>query len=154
MSAQRVRYTTTTMILRRTTQRMDTELVARLEAAGYPNMSPAFCTLFDNLDREGTRLTELATRAGMTHQSMSELVAILEGRGYLERRPDPADGRARLVCLTPEGKKLARSARAEIAAIEGEWMQRWRRAGMTADLREVLESALADAERAPQPLVT
>ena len=154
MSAQRVRYTTLTMLLRRTTQRMDSELVARLEAAGYPNMSPAFNTLFENLDREGTRLTELAARAGMTHQSMSELVAILEGRGYRERRPDPSDGRARRVCLTPEGKKLARTARAEIAAIEAEWTRRWRRAGMTADLPGVLESALAEAERAPQPSVT
>jgi DNA-binding MarR family transcriptional regulator len=153
MAAQRVSYTTITMLLRRTTELMDSELVARLEAAGYPNMSPAFNTLFENLDREGTRLTELASRAGMTHQSMSELVAILEGRGYLERRPDPSDGRARLVCLTPEGKRLARTARAQIAAIEAEWTRRWRRAGMTADLPGVLESALAEAERAPQPSV-
>ena len=153
MAAQRVSYTTITMLLRRTTELMDSELVARLEAAGYPNMSPAFCTLFDNLDREGTRLSELAARAGMTHQSMSELVAILEGRGYLERRPDPSDARARLVCLTPEGKKLARIARAAIAAIEAEWTQRWRRAGMPADLPRVLESALAEAEQAPQPSV-
>lgn len=157
MSGQRIRYTTTTMLLRRTTQLIVSELMARLEAAGYSNMSsnisPTFHTLFENLDREGTRLTELAARSGMTHQSMSELVSILEGRGYLERRPDPADARARLVCLTPEGKKLARIARAEIAAIEAEWTQRWRRAGMTADLPRVLESALAEAEQAPQPSV-
>ena len=57
------------------------------------------------------------------------------------------------MCLTPEGKKLARTARAEIPAIEAEWMERWRRAGIAADLRRVLESALAEAERAPQSLV-
>jgi DNA-binding MarR family transcriptional regulator len=155
MSGERVRYATTTTLLRRTTQRLVSELMARLEAAGYSDMSssisPTFHTLFENLDRQGTRLTELAARSGMTHQSMSELVAILERRGYLERRPDPSDARARLVCLTPEGKKLARIARAEIEAIDAEWTKRWQRAGMTANLREVLESALAEAEQAPEP---
>ncbi len=28
----------------------------------------------------------------------------MDGLGYLERRPDPADGRARLVCLTEAGR--------------------------------------------------
>jgi DNA-binding MarR family transcriptional regulator len=55
---------------------------------------------------------------------MSELVSVLEQRGYLERRPDPSDGRARLVCLTPVGRQMSRRAITEMAAIETEWRQR------------------------------
>jgi len=40
----------------------------------------------------------------MTHQSMGELIDTLERRDYVERRPDPDDGRARLVCLTAKGR--------------------------------------------------
>ncbi len=67
------------------------ELIARLHAAGYSDVTPAHHGVFENLDPGGTRLTELAARAGITHQSMSELVSVLERRGYLERRADPAD---------------------------------------------------------------
>jgi DNA-binding MarR family transcriptional regulator len=82
----------------------------------------------------------------MTHQSMSELVAALERRGWVERRPDPTDGRARLVCLTPEGSALTRRGLHHINAIEREWQERWREAGHEGQLRPVLERALKQVE--------
>lgn len=99
------------------------ELVKRLTARGYPEIRPAHGRVFENLDREGTRLTELAERAQLTHPSMSELVGNLERLGYLERVADPGDGRARLVRLTSEGRALQRVALAEIAEIEDTWLQ-------------------------------
>jgi DNA-binding MarR family transcriptional regulator len=134
-------------LFRRTAALMVDELVERMDAAGYPNLSATYHPVFENIDRNGTRLTDLAARAGMTHQSMSELVAVLEGRGYLERRPDPRDGRAKLVCLTTTGRKLVRTSMAEIDAIEAKWRERWRRAGARGDLRRVIETALADHDR-------
>src|SRR5690606_8375091 len=56
-----------------------------------------------NLDLAGTRATELAQRAGITKQSMSELINQLESSGILERRPDPADGRAKIVYFSKAG---------------------------------------------------
>src|SRR6478752_4287416 len=53
--------------------------------------------------RGGRRLTELAVVAGMTKQAMGEFVAALTDRGLVEVEPDPADRRAKLVFLTPEG---------------------------------------------------
>jgi len=82
------------------------------------------------LDPGGTRLTELAARAGITHQSMSELVSVLERRGYLERRADPVDGRARIVCLTDKAKQMLRLALKEGAVIEADWDQRLADAGL------------------------
>jgi DNA-binding MarR family transcriptional regulator len=135
-------------LLRRTTRLMLSELVERLARAGHPNMSPAFHPLFENIDAQGTRLTELAARCDMTHQSMSELVVLLEERGYLERRPDPSDGRARLLCLTQRGKELVRLAIAEMTAIEAQWLERWGSAGEPGSARTALETALRQAERA------
>ena len=97
------------------------ELSARLQADGYEGVNPAHHAFFENIDPDGTRLTELAARADMTHQSMGELVAAMERRGWAERRPDPSDGRARLVCLTAEGSKLTRRGLHHIKEIEAEW---------------------------------
>jgi DNA-binding MarR family transcriptional regulator len=95
----------------------------------------------------GTRLTELAARADMTHQSTSELVAGMERRGWVQRRPDPTDHRARLVCLTPAGRDLARRGLHHINEIEAKWQARWRAAGYDGRLRDVLEQAIAGEER-------
>ena len=100
------------------------DLTDRLHAAGYTDVTPAYQAVFENIDRNGTRLTVLAARAEMTHPSMSELVNLLERRGYVERRPDPADGRARVVHLTQQGRQAARAALAAIAEIEADWYSR------------------------------
>lgn len=133
-------------LFRRTTHLMVAELVDRLASAGYPDLPAATHPVFENLDPEGTRLTDLAARADMTHQSMGELIDTLEHRGYVERRPDPGDGRARLVCLTAKGRQMVRAALREIGAIEAGWTQAWTAAGLRSDLRAALEQALAETK--------
>ena len=76
-------------LMRRASRLMVEELVERLRAAGFDDMTAAHHPVFENLDRDGTRLTVLAARTGMTHQSMGELVGALERAGYVQRRPDP-----------------------------------------------------------------
>ncbi|WP_433729094.1 MarR family winged helix-turn-helix transcriptional regulator [Nocardia sp. CA-129566] len=79
------------------------ELDAGLAAAGFADLRAAHAPVFQVIDPEGTRLIDLAARAGMTKQAMGELVRHLESRGYVEVAPDPTDRRARLVRLTPLG---------------------------------------------------
>jgi len=79
------------------------ELDAGLAAAGFTDLRAAHAPVFQVIDPEGTRLIDLAARAGMTKQAMGELVRYLEVRGYVEVAPDPTDRRARLVRLTPLG---------------------------------------------------
>jgi DNA-binding MarR family transcriptional regulator len=134
------------MAFRRTARLMVEELIERLEADGHDGVHPSHHALYENIDPGGTRLTELAARANMTHQSMSELVATLERGGWVERRPDPTDGRARLVCLTPEGTQLVRRGLHHIAEIEAKWQERWREAGHDGELRPVLEQAIKSEE--------
>ena len=47
----------------------------------------------------------------MTLLAMSELVDDLQRLGIVERRPDPRDGRAKLICLTDAGWEAMRTAR-------------------------------------------
>ena len=68
-------------------------------------------------------------------------------RGFVERVPDPEDGRARLVVLTDAGKDLVRTAVRVIASIEQEWTARWEAAGLRGDVRTALAAALP--ERSP-----
>jgi DNA-binding MarR family transcriptional regulator len=138
------RIVTLIALLRRTSRAMVDEITERMEAAGFPDSPPRHHPVFESLDPEGTRLTVLAARAGMTHQAMGELVRELEDRGLVERVEDPSDGRARLVRLTGDGRDVVRAAVREIAAIERRWARRWKDAGLEGDLRAALEAALRD----------
>ena len=64
------------------------------------------------LDREGPQsISDLAAGAKMRPQSMAQTVKELEQSGYVERRPDPHDGRRSIVELTPQGLERLQSDR-------------------------------------------
>jgi DNA-binding MarR family transcriptional regulator len=71
--------------------------------AGYTDARISHINLTRNLDRDGTRLTELASRAGMTKQAMGELVDQCVDIGLVERITDPTDKRAKIVQFTRTG---------------------------------------------------
>jgi DNA-binding MarR family transcriptional regulator len=95
------------------------ELVETLAERGYPDARPGHVPLIMNIDRRsGSRLSELAGRSRMTKQGMMLLVDDLEGRGYVRRVQDPADGRAKVVRLTARGRRYVAEARRAVAAVE------------------------------------
>ena len=71
----------------------------------------------------GSRLTELAKRAGITKQSMGEMVDSLEQRGYVERIPDPTDARATLIRRTQRGWELTQLICRGVKDAQREWAQ-------------------------------
>jgi DNA-binding MarR family transcriptional regulator len=86
-------------------------------AAGFP-IRPAHSVVFGQMAGGGIRLTDLARGASMTPQAMGELVDDLERLGYLERQPDPADRRAKLIVLTAAGRDVLAAGVATIRTIE------------------------------------
>lgn len=95
------------------------DLVVELEERGWPDLRASQAALVLNVDRRfGTRLTELARRAGVTKQAMMVVVDELEVRGFVRRTPDPEDGRAKVVRLTARGRTLAAESRRAVAAVE------------------------------------
>ena len=80
------------------------EFRAELDEAGYADIRPTHGCVFRFVHEDGMRLTELADLAGMTKQSVGEIVDDLAELGYVERIPDPADRRAKLIRLTAKGE--------------------------------------------------
>jgi DNA-binding MarR family transcriptional regulator len=98
------------------------ELAARGEGTtGTEGIRPAHLQVFGVIKAEGTRLTDLAAWAGMSLSAMAELVDGLEQLGYVERRRDSRDGRAKLVLLTDSGWRAIRQGQRVIAQIEADW---------------------------------
>jgi DNA-binding MarR family transcriptional regulator len=119
------------------------ELTKRVQAAGYTDLRPGHGCVFGNIDADGSRLTELADRARMTKQSVGEVTTDLEARGYLERVPDPNDGRAKIIRLTARGREAQAIGRVLIDDIERDWADRVG-ADRVAALREALEAITAE----------
>ncbi len=101
--------------------------IQKLHTYGHEGLSINHTGLLANLDTGGTHITVLAERAGVTKQAMGQLVAELEGKGYVTRIADPTDRRAALVQFTPAGwqflqdaYRVKREIEAEYTAILGE----------------------------------
>jgi DNA-binding MarR family transcriptional regulator len=85
--------------------------------AGHP-VKASHSAVFGQMTAEGSRLTDLAKGANMTPQAMGELVDELEGLGYVLRRPDPTDRRAKLITLTEAGRQCVSAGINTIGDIE------------------------------------
>jgi len=108
-------------LLGRLLREFRSELFAPAAEQGYPDLREAHLQIFGNVGIDGVRLTELAGRAQLGLAAASELVSELEWTGYLERRPDPADGRAKLIFPTARGRKALDDAGDRVAQIEQRW---------------------------------
>lgn len=97
-------------LLRRPYEDMSRWLYAELANLGFDEVRPAHSSVLRNLSPEGSRVTELAARAGMTKQSMAYLVEQPVGAGLVEVGADPADGRARQVRFTARGTEVVAAA--------------------------------------------
>src|SRR3982074_834872 len=94
---------------------------APLAAAGFADYRPTHESVFQWLGPDGDRISDLAQHAGMTRQSMGGLGDYLGGHGYVERVPDPSDGRAVLVQRTERGWMVNRTARQVVEETQAEW---------------------------------
>ena len=90
-------------------------------AAGITDITLAQARIAARIAPNGSRVSDLAEQARVTKQSASSLVEQLEKAEYVERVPDPTDGRARLVRLTPRLRRVAEAADAEVARVLAEW---------------------------------
>ena len=94
------------------------ELFARLAEAGYDDLHPRHGAVLAYLDEDGIRATELARLSGRHKQIVGRMVDELEELGYVERRPDPADRRAKLIFPTERGLEQIRLGDEIVADIE------------------------------------
>jgi DNA-binding MarR family transcriptional regulator len=124
------------------------KVLERLAQEGHPDIREGYGCVFGFIDREsGSRLTDLAERAGLTKQAVGEAVTELERLGYLTRVPDPHDRRAKIIKLTERGVDAYWSGRRLFAEIEREWAEQLGEE-LVAALREAAER-IYELENAP-----
>ncbi|MET9257307.1 MarR family winged helix-turn-helix transcriptional regulator [Streptomyces sp. NPDC048182] len=99
------------------TRRVHDGVVAR----GFEDLRPAHGFAFARLAPGDATATDLAVHLGVTKQAAGQLVDELVRKGYVERRPHPADARARLVVLTERGRACTRAADEAAAEAVGAW---------------------------------
>lgn len=121
------------------------QIVDGVVGAGYPQ-KPSHSAVFAQISPRGSRLSTLARGANMTPQAMGELVDELEQLGYVERRPDPTDRRAKLIMLTPRGHECIAAGIATIQDIEGRIDQLLGAEGHT-ELRRLLTELLESGRK-------
>ena len=90
------------------------------EEMGVAGIRASHTSLFPFIELEGTRLTDLAARLGVSKQAAGQLVEDLEQMGILERAPDPADGRAKLVRFSARGRRGLLEGLAVLRRMEAE----------------------------------
>ena len=93
-------------LLLRCARRVDEQAVARIRAASGRPVRTAHTALLPHIDLDGTRVTEIARRLGVTKQAVAPLVDELVAWGVLEKVADPADARARRVRFAGGGAAL------------------------------------------------
>ncbi|MBC9717326.1 MarR family transcriptional regulator [Streptomyces sp. TRM66268-LWL] len=81
-------------------QQVVTELHEHLAAEGHTGLRPAFGYAFKLIAKEPLTIKELATRLEITHQGAAKLVDEMVAAGYVDRVPDPADGRVKRLVRT------------------------------------------------------
>jgi DNA-binding MarR family transcriptional regulator len=94
--------------------------IARVRARTGKPVRVAHTALFPHLDLDGTRLTDLAARLGVTKQAAGQLVDELEAMGMLERVSDPTDARAKLVRFSRRGQRGLLDGLAVLKELEDE----------------------------------
>lgn len=136
-------------LLIRLLRQFRTELFAAAVEHGYDDVREPHLQIFGSIGIDGVRLTELASRTQLSLAATSALVSDLETLGYLERRPDPSDGRAKLIFPTVRGRRALDQAGDRVAEIEQRWAQAVGATSFTAACRTLqdLLDALTEQQR-------
>src|SRR5256886_5164889 len=106
-------------LLAKALQRWNELLAAGFRRGGFAEVRPAYgSVLLPLFEEDGLRLSELAARSRLSKQAMTTLVRTLEARRLIVRRPDPDDGRAARVYLTPRARRLHATAEHVLATLD------------------------------------
>jgi DNA-binding MarR family transcriptional regulator len=106
-------------LLAKASQRWNEQLQAGFAEAGYPEVRASYgSVLIPLFEEDGLRMGELARRARLSKQTMTTMVRLCERDGLVERRADPADGRATRVHLTGRARRFEPAAERVLARLD------------------------------------
>jgi DNA-binding MarR family transcriptional regulator len=108
------------------------------------DLSGSQAAVLSRLHKEGPSSSSvLAGAESVSHQAIGAILAVLHARGFIQRTPDPTDGRRQLIALTPAG-----AARAENTSSEREeWLARALQDRLTEGERRAVRHAMTLLDR-------
>jgi DNA-binding MarR family transcriptional regulator len=108
------------------------------------DLSGSQAAVLSRLRKEGPSSSSvLAGAEAVSHQAIGAILTVLEARGFIQRTPDPTDGRRQLIALTAAG-----SARIENTTSEREeWLARALQDRLTEDERRAVRHAMTLLDR-------
>ncbi|MBS2036943.1 winged helix-turn-helix transcriptional regulator [bacterium] len=106
-------------LLFRCSRLLNEQGVSRIQSF-FPGVRASHTSLLPHIDLEGTRMVELARRAGISKQAVGQLVQEMEGLGLLVRSPDPEDGRAWRVSFSELGRQALLQGLAQLRQMQQE----------------------------------
>lgn len=106
-------------LLAKASQRWNELLYERFVREGFPEVRPSYGSVLVPLfEEDGLRMGEIAQRARLSKQTITTMVRLCERDGLVTRRPDPHDGRAARVELTPRARAFRPAAERVLAELE------------------------------------
>lgn len=129
--------------LRRLSERIDRE-AAKLYAEAGVAFEQRWLGVMDLLINGGPQsVVDLARRLGISHVSVSQTRQSLEKAGLIAQKPDPSDGRRRILAMTDKGLALAEQLKPIWAALDLVGQELNAEAGDTVSALDRLDDALA-----------
>jgi DNA-binding MarR family transcriptional regulator len=114
----------------------------RLTEEGFEGVRYRHGSVFRFIEPDGSRLTVLAERSGLSKQAIGGLVDELARLDYVERTTDPVDRRAKIIRLTARGVQAQVAAGRILRQIERRWVRQFGQFEI-AELRRILEKIIA-----------
>ena len=105
-------------VVARAHRELRADMLREAHRRGHTHITPAHSDVFATLPLGGARASDMAARAGTTRQSMGEIIRELVDLDLLEMRPDPTDGRAKIVTFSQHGLEFTRGAMQHIIDLE------------------------------------
>jgi DNA-binding MarR family transcriptional regulator len=136
------------LLLRLALQHWTQAVESALDEAGFGDVRPHHANVFTFARPSGIPVSELTKLSHVRKQTMAQVVEELEQLGYVERRPDPHDRRARLVFLTKRGEAVRPVAMAASRRVEARWSELMDPSNLES-LRRSLQDLLALLDEAP-----
>ena len=135
-------------LLFRAARLVNERAIGEIQRAGAAQVRLAHTQLFPHITFDGVRLTEIARRLEVTKQAIGPLIDELVDAGMIERIPDPADQRAKLIRWTRAGGRALQHGLGVLAQLERELTPAIGAERM-ATLGDTLEALIAALGRAP-----
>jgi MarR family transcriptional regulator for hemolysin len=139
-------------LLAHTSHVLNTRLTAALAEIGMTVRG--HCVLIHALPGELTQI-ELANLTDLDKTTMVVTLDELEAAGLAERRPSPADRRARIVAVTEAGQRMAAAGELIVDRVHGEVLDSLpgdERAAFTGALRRLVDGYLATPAESQRPV--